>query len=158
MSLSQGMVLLHQPPQALLDHMGVDLGGRDVGVPQKLLDRAQIRAPLQQVAREGVPQDMRRDPGRIEVCRERERLELLTEALTGDVLTAIASGKQPRRARERAFLPQRLAMRRKRLRAGSLSGTSRSRPPLPLMVSTRSSAARTLRGSAMSSDTRKPEA
>ena len=70
MSLSQGMVLLHQPPQTLLDHMGVDLGGRDVGVPQKLLDRAQISAPLQEMAGEGVPEDMRRDTGRIEVCRE----------------------------------------------------------------------------------------
>ena len=56
------MMLLDQPPQALLDDMGVDLRGRDVGVAKQLLHRAQIGAPLQQMAGKSVAQDMRRDP------------------------------------------------------------------------------------------------
>lgn len=35
---------------------GIDLGGRDVGVPQQLLHRAQIATGLQHMAGKGVPQ------------------------------------------------------------------------------------------------------
>jgi hypothetical protein len=60
MDLSQGVMLLDKAPQSLLDDMGVDLGGRDVGVAEELLHRAQIRAVLQEMAGEGMTEHMRR--------------------------------------------------------------------------------------------------
>src|SRR6266545_1834534 len=47
--------------QARLEHVRVNLRRRQVRVPEHHLDRAQIRAPFQQVRREGVPQDVRAD-------------------------------------------------------------------------------------------------
>lgn len=44
-----------------IHHMGVDHGGSDVFMPQKFLDRANIRAILQQMGGEGVPQSMATD-------------------------------------------------------------------------------------------------
>lgn len=39
---------------------GVDLGGRQAAVAQKLLDRAQVRPVAQEMAREAVPERVRR--------------------------------------------------------------------------------------------------
>jgi hypothetical protein len=36
--------------------MGVDLCGGDIGVPEELLYDGEIRAPLQEMRREGMPQ------------------------------------------------------------------------------------------------------
>ena len=47
-------------PQARLEHVRVDLRRRQIGVPEHRLDRAQIRAALEQVRREGMPQHVRR--------------------------------------------------------------------------------------------------
>ena len=44
--------------------VGVDLGGAEIFVPQHLLDAAQIRAGIQQVRGEGVPQFVGREIGR----------------------------------------------------------------------------------------------
>ena len=63
------MLGLHHLAQAVLRHMGVDLGGGDVGVAEQGLDHPQIRAALQQVGGEGVAQDVRADPGRIDAGR-----------------------------------------------------------------------------------------
>ena len=82
MSLSQGVVLLHEPPQAFLDHMGVDLRGRDVGMAEKLLHGAQISTPLQEMAGEGVAQHMRRQTRGIEPGFEREFFQELAAAPT----------------------------------------------------------------------------
>ena len=46
---------LHDPA-APVEDVGIDHGGRDVGVSKQLLDGADIVAPLQQVGREGVPE------------------------------------------------------------------------------------------------------
>ena len=54
------MVLVEHPPQSLPHHVGVDLGGGDVGVAEHHLDAAQVRAALEQVRSEAVPQDVRR--------------------------------------------------------------------------------------------------
>ena len=54
-------MLLDQPSQPLLDDMGVDLRGRDVGVAEELLHRAQIGAVLQKMAGKGVAEHVRRD-------------------------------------------------------------------------------------------------
>lgn len=40
--------------QASAIDVGIDLGGRDVGVTEHLLHRAKVRPPLQQVGRKGV--------------------------------------------------------------------------------------------------------
>ena len=58
-----------QPSQPLLDDVGVDLRGRDVGVAEELLHCSQIGAPLQKMAGKGVAENVRRDargfdPGR----------------------------------------------------------------------------------------------
>ena len=53
------MQVAHHRLGALVEHMGVDLRGRNVGVAEQVLDDAQIRAVLQEVAREGVAQHVR---------------------------------------------------------------------------------------------------
>ena len=82
------MMLLDEPPQPLLDDVGVDLRRRDVGMAEKLLHRAQISPPLQEMAGKGVTQHMRRDTGRLYPRGKRQRLELLTETLAGQMLAA----------------------------------------------------------------------
>ncbi len=56
-----GMSLLIHILQFLLDHMGVNLGGRDIRVTQHFLKRPQVRAVLQQMGRKGMTQRMGRD-------------------------------------------------------------------------------------------------
>src|SRR5260221_3319856 len=59
--LRQRMQVTHQTFKTLLDHMGVDLRGRDVGVAEQRLHDAQIGAVVQEMAGEGMAQHMRRD-------------------------------------------------------------------------------------------------
>ncbi len=80
------MMLFDQASQPLLDDMGIDLRGRDVGMAEQLLHRAQIGAPLQEMAGKGVTEHMRRDAGRLDPGGKRERLQLLAEALAGEML------------------------------------------------------------------------
>ncbi len=51
--------IAHHRLGALVEHMGVDLGGRYVGVPEQILNDAKIGAVLKEMASEGVAQDMR---------------------------------------------------------------------------------------------------
>jgi hypothetical protein len=44
--------------KALLVNMGVNLGGRDIGMPQKLLDDPQVCSVLKKVGCEGVAQEV----------------------------------------------------------------------------------------------------
>src|SRR5581483_955548 len=90
------MMLLDKPPEALFDHVGVDLRRRDVGMTQELLHGAQVGAALEQVAGEGVAQHVRRDARRLDPRRDRQRLELLTEALARQML-APGRRKEPSR-------------------------------------------------------------
>jgi len=55
---------------------------------EKLLHRAQVGTPLQEMAGKGVAEHMGRDPGRLDPGDERQRLELLTEALAGQMLAS----------------------------------------------------------------------
>ena len=48
-----------QPPAT---DVRVDLGRREIGVPEHGLNRAEIGTALEQIGRERMPQDMRRDP------------------------------------------------------------------------------------------------
>ena len=41
--------------QSLPRHVGIDLGGGDVAVPEQQLHDAKIRAMVEQVGREGMP-------------------------------------------------------------------------------------------------------
>src|SRR4051812_7228878 len=49
----------HHPAQMIPCHMGVDLGGSDVGMAQQRLHAAQIRPPFHQVGGKGMAQYMR---------------------------------------------------------------------------------------------------
>src|SRR4029453_12309047 len=49
-------------PQVLPGHQRIDLGGRHARVAEQLLDDPHVRAPLEQVGRERVPERVRADP------------------------------------------------------------------------------------------------
>jgi hypothetical protein len=59
-------------PAAAVAHVRVQLRRREVGVPEHLLDAAQVRAPLEQVGRERVAQEMRMHALGVEACLRRE--------------------------------------------------------------------------------------
>jgi hypothetical protein len=88
MRLSERMMLLDEPSQALLDDVGIDLRGRDVGMTKQLLHRAEIGASLQEMAGKSVAEHMRRDPYRIDAGGECERFQFLAEALAGEMIAA----------------------------------------------------------------------
>src|SRR6476646_8972992 len=54
------MILLMHLPEVLPIDMGVNLRGRDIGVAEHLLNRAQVRAALEQVGGERVTEGVRR--------------------------------------------------------------------------------------------------
>ena len=89
-------MLFDQASQPLLDDVGVDLRGRDVGVAEELLHSAQIGATLQEMAGKGVAENVRRDARRLDPGGESKRLQLLPEALAGEML-ASARREEPRR-------------------------------------------------------------
>src|SRR5260370_41983807 len=70
-SFGAGVRLVVAILESLGSHMGVYLRGRQAAVAQKLLDAANIRAAIEQMRREAVPQRMRTrarvqsDPGEI---------------------------------------------------------------------------------------------
>ena len=53
------MQIAHEAFQPLLQHVGIDLRGRDIGVAQKRLHHAQIGAVVQEVTGESVAQNVR---------------------------------------------------------------------------------------------------
>ena len=57
----QRMQVAHHALQPLVEHVGVDLRRRDVGMAEQLLHDAQVGAVLQEVAGEGVAQHVRAD-------------------------------------------------------------------------------------------------
>ncbi len=59
--------------------MGVDLRGRDVGMAEHGLQRAQIRAAFQQMRGEGMAKDVRADPCRIDAGFGGERADQLEQ-------------------------------------------------------------------------------
>src|SRR6266545_3703454 len=97
MDLSERMMLLDQAPQPLLDDMSVDLRRRDVGVAEKLLHGAEIGASLQKMAGKSVAEHVRRDARWLDARGDGERLELLAEALAGQMLLTSRRWEEPRR-------------------------------------------------------------
>ena len=55
------MTLLIYVFDLLIDHVGIKLGGRNIAVAHKLLQRPKVRTVLQQMHRKAVAQGMRRD-------------------------------------------------------------------------------------------------
>ena len=78
-------MLVDQALEAFLENVRVDLSRRDVGMAEELLDRAQVGAAVEEVAREGVAQDVWADALRRDAGGGGDVLEFLGEALTGEV-------------------------------------------------------------------------
>ncbi len=57
---SSGMMLVHGPPQPRTHYMRINLGRRDVGMPQHALQASQVRSAFQQVRGERMTQHVRR--------------------------------------------------------------------------------------------------
>jgi hypothetical protein len=94
MLFRQGMMVLDDGSQALAQNMGVDLGGRDVGVTEHLLHTSKIRPVVQKVGRERVPKDMGRDLGRIDPAFQGEFLEQLAQPTPGQMALRRSAGKK----------------------------------------------------------------
>ena len=55
------MVRFDEIAQFFVEHMGVDLRGRNIGMPEQHLDHAQVRATGEQMAGKGMAQNVGRD-------------------------------------------------------------------------------------------------
>ncbi len=106
--------------QPRLEHVRVDLRRRQVGVSEHHLDRAQIGAALEQVRREGMPEDVRAeraaDAGAASV-----RLENLPEADARQRAAARVEKQARRRGWPRAFARRASAGRGPRAGSGAPS-------------------------------------
>ena len=91
----QRMQVAHQALEALLQHVGVDLRGRDVGVPEQRLHHPQVGAVVQQMARKGVAQHVRAHLIGAQPGGGGERLEVAGEMLAGEVAALAERGEQP---------------------------------------------------------------
>ena len=60
----KGVMLRDQLTEPLIQHMRVDLRGRNVGMSEQFLHRAQIGAVSEKMACKGVSQHVRRDEAR----------------------------------------------------------------------------------------------
>ena len=85
-----GIDQFHQP--AAVD-MRIDFGGRDVGMAEQRLDRAQIGAAFEQMGRERMAQHVRADPRRIDPASAAELLDQLVETDAANM--GPAGRKQP---------------------------------------------------------------
>jgi hypothetical protein len=54
----QRMQIAHHGLRPFVEHMGINLGCRDIRMAQKLLDNPEVGTVLQQMRREGMTQDM----------------------------------------------------------------------------------------------------
>ena len=91
------MQVAHQAFQPFLQHVGIDLRGRDVGVAEQRLHDAQVGAVVQQVAGEGVAQHVRAHLLGAQPGAGRERLQFAREMLAGEVAAVAERGEQPLR-------------------------------------------------------------
>ena len=106
-SRASGWCSVDQRPQPLLQHVGVDLRGGDVGVAEELLDDAEIGAVLQQVAGEGMAHHVRRDLRRGNPGPRRQVLEIAGKSLPGQVAAVAEGGEQPRAVGNTGVRPRR---------------------------------------------------
>jgi hypothetical protein len=129
--------------QALARHMGVDLGGGDVGVAEQGLDDPQVRAALG-----SMPASIAASASSWANRRGVSRPPLPPEGKSQG-LAASPLG----RVRALTSLQARTAAR-----AASFRGASRSLPPLPRIIRKSGSRATAARVRLVSSDTRRPPA
>ena len=94
LGFSQGMGLAHHPAQVVPGHMGVDLGGGDIGMAQKRLHAAQIRAAFHQMGGEGMAQHMRRNFGGIDARPSAPGLQQLMKAPAGEKAVLAARAEE----------------------------------------------------------------
>ena len=88
------MLFFHGFLQLFADDVRVDLRGRDVGVAEHLLDRAQVGTIREQVRRKCVTQDVRADFAFLKARIAREVLQELREALAGQVAAVRRAGRE----------------------------------------------------------------
>ena len=79
--LVQRVQIAHHRLHPRVEHMRVDLGGRNIGVPKQFLHDAQIGPILQKMARESVAQHMRADARHADPCQRRDCLQFAGEDL-----------------------------------------------------------------------------
>jgi len=134
------MVVLDQGLEPLVEHVGVNLGCRYIGVAEHLLQRPEVGAVVQQVGGEGMAQDVGRDLVAGDPGLDRQVFQELPDPLPGQVACLGAGGEKPGRIR---LLRQELLAQRQvgadRVLRRSPRGTMRSRPPLPRTKMTRGS-------------------
>src|SRR5208282_5509531 len=87
------MQIAHEAFETLLEHMGVDLRGRNVGMAKQRLYHTQIGAVVQEVAGESMAQHVRAQICRTQTGRRRERLKFTGEVLASE-MTAVAEGRE----------------------------------------------------------------
>src|SRR5262245_45120821 len=97
--LSQRMQVAHQALESFLQHMRVDLRGRDVGMTEQRLHHAQVGAVLQQMAGKSMAQHMRADLCGLEPGAGSERLQLTGKMLPGEMTALAERREQPFRFR-----------------------------------------------------------
>src|SRR6185437_12309812 len=95
----QRMMRLDEAFQPVLEDMRVDLRRRDVGMAQHLLNAPEIGAVAEEVAREGVAQNVRRDARRIDAGVERQLLQELAAAPPRQMALGAARGEEEARGR-----------------------------------------------------------
>jgi len=79
--LRQRVQVADQAFQPFLDHMGIDLRGRDIGMAEQRLHDAQVGAVMQQMAGKGVAQHVRRDQPGLQAGGNRELLQVARKVL-----------------------------------------------------------------------------
>src|SRR5690348_12530940 len=79
------MRCLHNRRKALARHMRVALSGRYVGMPEQRLHTPEVGAALDKMGREGMPQDMGRQPFGVYSCSQSELFQQLMTAPTREV-------------------------------------------------------------------------
>ena len=84
-----------KPTKTFLVNVGVDLGGRDVGVAEQRLYHTKVGTVMQEVAGEGVAQHVRAHLRRLEACRGGERFQLAGKMLPAQVSAFAERWKQP---------------------------------------------------------------
>ncbi len=83
--LRQRMMFLNQRFKAFGLHMGVNLGGGDVGMAQHFLNAALIGAVIEKMGGEGMTKDMGGDPGRVQAGFGGQPFQHLREAVASEV-------------------------------------------------------------------------
>src|SRR5580658_9796177 len=89
------MQIANEAFQSFLEHVGIDLRGRDVGVTEERLYDAQVRAVVQEVTGESMPQHMGAQLRGAQPGGGRKRLELAGKMLAGDMAGLTEGREQP---------------------------------------------------------------